>query len=226
MLFLLISMAQAKNLSSAEFDDTAHTLAPGQKQIDVFRTSQFAISNELELKTSILGLLGGPNAGLEYALNEGKQGALSLGAYASTDWRFNSQSLSGGVNWTKGGPGTNRFNLSGAVSLATSKVDGVDERVNAVGTTAYASYHAVVSKQATWRFYGSVDPLNSARASSFVGGAGFDWNRGLGEAARISLGLQLIPTTQFVQALDAADADSSWVPVLLPLPSFDLWFTW
>ncbi len=69
MLFLLISMAQAKNLSSAEFDDTAHTLAPGQKQIDVFRTSQFAISNELELKTSILGLLGGPNAGIEYALN-------------------------------------------------------------------------------------------------------------------------------------------------------------
>ena len=97
MLFLLITMAQAKNLSSAEFEDTGHTLAPGQKQIDVFRASQFAISNELEISTVILGntgidsrggLLAGPNVGIEYAIQEGKQGALSVNANLMSDWQF------------------------------------------------------------------------------------------------------------------------------------------
>lgn len=234
MLLLLITMAQAKPLSSAEFEDTGHTLAPGQKQIDVFRSSQFALTDELELSTVILGntgrdarggLLAGPNFGLEYAIQEGKQGALSLGVNVASDWRFTGQTLGGNVTWTKGGAVKNRLNLSGGVSVSTVKVEGAD-RVNAPGTSLYASYHIVPKKQTTWRVYGGLDPLNTVRAESFVGTLGFDWNHGFGEAARVSLGLQLEAPTRLVTVIDNFDGDSSWVPTLFPVPKANLFFTW
>jgi hypothetical protein len=237
MLFLLITMAQAKPLSSAEFEDTGHTLAPGQKQIDVFRSSQFAISNELELNTVILGNTGrdsrggwlaGPNVGLEYAIQEGKQGALSVGVNVASNWQFNAQTLGGNVTWTKGGAVKNRVNLSGGASVTTSVFEGVDgsERVNTPGTSLYASYHIVPSKQTTWRIYGGLDPLNTARSEAFQGSLGFDWNHGFGEAARVSLGLRLQTPTRLIAIIEGADGDSSWLPAVFPVPTANLFFTW
>lgn len=234
MLLLLITMAQAKPLSSAEFEDTGHTLAPGQKQIDLFRSSQFAISDELELNTVILGAIGrdtkagwfaGPNAGVEYAIQEGKQGALSVGANLATNWQFNSQTVGGNVTWTKGGAVKNRINLSGGLSLATVKIENID-RVNTLGTNLYASYHIVPSKKTTWRIYGGIDPLNTGRSETFVGTLGFDWNHGMGDSARIMLGLRLQSTDRYVAALNEIDADSSWVPAVFPVPTANVFFTW
>ncbi|MFT5586182.1 MAG: hypothetical protein ACI9VR_003779 [Cognaticolwellia sp.] len=234
MLLLLITMAQAKPLSSAEFEDTGHTLAPGQKQIDVFRASQFAISDALELNTVILGAVGrdtrsgwlaGPNAGLEYAIQEGKQGALSVGVSLASDWQFTGQTLGGNLTWTKGGAVKNRFNLSGGASVTTFKVENVD-RVNAVGTNLYASYHIVPSKKTTWRIYGGLDPLNTVRSETFQGSLGFDWNHGFGEAARVSLGLALQTPTRLIAIIEGADGDSSWLPAVFPVPTADLFFTW
>jgi hypothetical protein len=248
MLLLMMTIAQAKNLSSGEFDDTGHTLAAGQKQIDVFRASQFAISNELELSTVILGntgrdtrggLLAGPNLGLEYAIQEGKQGALSVGISLASNWQFTGQTLGGNVTWTKGGPGSNRFNLSGGGSVATSKVEVavacVQEpcsseservRVNAPGTSLYASYHIVPSKKTTWRIYGGLDPLNTVRSEAFQGSLGFDWNHGFGESARVSLGLRLQTPTRLIAVFDRFDVDSSGLPAVFPVPTANLFFTW
>lgn len=235
MLLLLITMAQAKPLSSAEFEDTGHTLAPGQKQIDVFRASQFAISDELELSTVILGntssreslggLLAGPNFGLEYAIQEGKQGALSVGVNLASDWKFTGQTLGGNVTWTKGGAVKNRLNLSGGVSVTTAKVAGAD-RLNTPATSLYASYHIVPSKQTTWRIYGGLDPLTTVRTESFNGALGFDWNHGFGEAARVSLGLRLQTPTLLISVIESVDGDASWLPAVFPVPTANLFFTW
>ena len=234
MLLLMMTIAQAKNLSSGEFEDTGHTLAAGQKQIDVFRASQFAISNELELSTVILGnsgrdarggLLAGPNLGLEYAIQEGKQGALSVGVSLASDWQFTGQTLGGNVTWTKGVPGSNRFNLSGGGSVATVKLENVD-RVNVPGTSLYASYHIVPSKKTTWRIYGGLDPLNTVRSEAFQGSLGFDWNHGFGESARVSLGLRLQTPTRLIAVFDSLDVDSSGLPAVFPVPTANLFFTW
>lgn len=222
-LLLALTTAQAKPLTSSEFDDTAHTLKEGQKQIDVFRESQFAISKELELKTTFLSWVVGPNAGLEYAIRQNKQGALSVGANASTGWLFGSQAVSGNVRWTKGGPKGNRVNLAAGVGVGTASVDG--ERYFAPSTMLYWSYHLSTNKKTVWRFYAEADPYNAVQLKTFVGNAGAEWTRGFGDAGRVALGFKYQDTTRLVTWVDRADGDSSNLPAMLPLPSLDLFFT-
>ena len=121
----------------------------------------------------------------------------------------------------------------GGGSVATSKVEVAcvqapcsSERVNAPGTSLYASYHIVPSKKTTWRIYGGLDPLNTVRSESFQGSLGFDWNHGFGESARVSLGLRLQTPTRLIAVFDSLDVDSSGLPAVFPVPTANLFFTW
>lgn len=231
MLFLLLTAAQAKPLTSAEFDDTAHTLAPGQNQIDVFRVSQFAITNEVELKTVLIGgirqnqgWLRGPNVGVEYAIREGKQGALSVEGFVGTSWLFGSQTASAGVNWTSGGPKTSRFNLSANVGFGTAESDGV--RTNTLNTELYGSAHWFINQDTTWRFYVGVDPYNSATSESYVGSFGAEWNHAWRDNWRLAAGLQYRDSTWLADGLENLNGGGENLPPVLPLPSIDLWYFW
>lgn len=231
MLLLLLAAAQAKPLTSAEFDDTAHTLAPGQNQIDVFRVSQFAITDQVELKTTLVGGIGegggwlnGPNVGVEYALREGKDGALSLAGTVSSSWLFGSQSGSAGVNWTLGGPKSNRLNLSARVGLVSDTVD--NNRVNALTSRLYASAHWYIDTNTTWRFYAGVDPYQSVVNEAYVGSFGAEWNHAWQDSWRLAVGLQYQDTGRFSEALARVNIGSENLPPVLPLPSVNLWYFW
>jgi hypothetical protein len=229
MLFLLLAAAQAKPLTSAEFDDSAHTLAPGQNQIDVFRVSQFAITNEVELKTVILGgvrerqgWLRGPTVGDAYAIQEGKQGALSVQGFVGTSWLFTSQTASAGVNWTTGGPKTSRFNVSANVGFGTSEKDSV--RTNSLNTELYASAHWFIDNRTTWRFYAGVDPYNSVVSEAYVGSFGAEWNHALQDNWRLAVGLQYRDSGWLADGLQEFNGSGENLPPVLPLPSVDLWY--
>ncbi len=231
MLFLLLASVQAKPLTSAEFDDSAHTLAPGQNQIDVFRVSQFAVTNEVELKTVVLGginerrgWLRGPNLGVEYAIREGKQGALSVEGFVSTSWLFASQSANAGINWTSGGPKTTRFNLSANVGFGTSEAEG--ERINSLNTELYASTHWFINNGTTWRFYAGVDAYNSVLTESYVGSFGAEWNHAWQDNWRLAVGLQYRDSGWLAQGLENLNGGGDNLPPVLPLPSVDLWYFW
>ncbi|MFT5586181.1 MAG: hypothetical protein ACI9VR_003778 [Cognaticolwellia sp.] len=231
MLLLLLVAAQAKPLTSAEFDDTAHTLAPGQNQIDVFRVSQFAITNEVELKTVLVGginerrgWLRGPNVGVEYAIREGKQGALSVEGFVSTSWLFASQAANAGMNWTTGGPKASRFNLSANVGFGTAEQDSV--RTNTLNTELYASAHWFINDGTTWRFYGGVDPYNSVLSESYVGSFGAEWNYAWMDSWRLAVGLQYRDSTWLANGLENLNGGGENLPPVLPLPSVDLWYFW
>lgn len=231
MLLLLLTAAQAKPLASAEFDDTAHTLAPGQNQIDVFRVSQFAITNEVELKTVILGgvrerqgWLRGPNVGVEYAIREGKQGALSVQGFVGTSWLFTSQTGSAGVNWTTGGPKSSRFNLSANVGFETAVENNV--RASSLNTELYASAHWYINDGTTWRFYVGVDPYNSVLTESYAGSFGAEWNYAWMDNWRLAVGLQYRDSSWLAEGLNNFNGSGQNLPPVLPLPSVDLWYFW
>jgi hypothetical protein len=235
MLLLLLAAAQAKPLTSPEFDDTAHTLAPGQNQIDVFRVSQFAITDEVELKTVILGgarekqsWFWGPNVGVEYAIREGKQGALSVEGFVGSTWLFGRQSANAGVNWTTGGPKSSRFNLSANVGFATSDENaaGVKERTNSLNTELYASAHWYINDGTTWRFYVGVDPYNSVLTESYAGSFGAEWNHAWRDNWRLAVGLQYRDSTWLAEGLNDFNGGGENLPPVLPLPSVDLWYFW
>lgn len=231
MLLLLLASAHAKPLTSAEFDDTAHTLGPGQNQIDVFRTSQFAITDQVELKTILLGGIGegggwitGPNVGVEYAIQEGKQGALSVQGHLATSWLFGSQRANAGVNYTLGGPKTNRLNVRARVGVTSEESDG--ERVNAMTSLLYVSAHWYINTNTTWRFYGGVDPVNTVLAETYVGNFGAEWTHAWQENWRIAAGLQYRDTTVIAQGLNRVNIATDNLPPVMPLPSVNLWYFW
>ena len=231
MLLLLLTAAQAKPLTSAEFDDTAHTMGPGQNQIDVFRVSQFAITDQVELKTTLLGGIGegkgwfnGPNVGVEYAIYEGKEGALSLAGSVASGWLFGSQNGSAGVNWTLGGPKSSRFNLIARVGFKSETVD--NNRVNGLTSRVYASAHWYINDDTTWRFYAGVDPYNTVLNEAYVGSFGAEWNHAWQDSWRLAVGLQYLDTSRFEEPLDRVNISSENLPPVLPLPSVNLWYFW
>ena len=108
--------AQATPLESAEFYNTAHTLDKGAKVIHPLFPSTFGVSDGVNLETTFLGWFGGPNIATEIGFVNTDSMAVSAKAIFSSAWDFSAFSSVGGqLNYTSGGPLTNRFNASGGV---------------------------------------------------------------------------------------------------------------
>lgn len=228
-LLLSLSTAHAEPLASSELPNTGHTLPKGAAALHVFGSSAVAVTDALELKSNLLGLIGGPNLGLEYALKEGKKGAMSLGVSGSTNWRFSTQSISGNYIYTMGGPLENRLNLSAGGGYIHGHIDGTDINGNVVEidisgptTSLSAGYDIVPKPRTAFQLYAAADPYNCIVGKAFYGSAGATWNHSW-ERARLRLGLVVVPTGDTQSVVDALGLDFDLPPVL-PLPTFDVWW--
>lgn len=226
---LLLNVALAEPLASSELPNTGHTLPKGAVAVHIFGNTGIGVTDAVELKTSLLGLIGGPNLGVEVALKEGKKGAFSLGANANSNWRFTSQSFGGNFIYTMGGPLENRLNLGLGGGYTRGYVGGLDANGDAIevdvagpSTSLLIGYDIVPKPRTAWQLYAGVDPYNSVTGRTFAGTAGFTWNHSW-EVARLRLGAVVVPTGDAQAVLDAAGLGVN-LPPILPLPTFDVWW--
>lgn len=229
LTIMLLGVALAEPLASSELPNTAHTLPKGAGAIHIFGTSGVGVTDALELKASLLGLLGGPNLGAEYAFQEGKKGAMSVGVSANSNWRFTTQSFSGTFNYTMGGPLENRLNLSAGGGYARGYLRALDANgdeytysVAGPSTLIAVGYDVVPKPRTAWQFAVSLDPYHSVQGRTFSGVASATWNHSW-DVARVRLGAVIIPTGEVQQVLDDAGLGINLPPVL-PLPTFDVWW--
>src|SRR5687768_16233432 len=89
-------MDQRQQVTMADVPTNAFTNRAGTVMIHPFADSSVSVTDQLELKTSLLGLIAGPNVGAEYALIQDPDFGVSLEPHASADWSF--LTFGGGIN--------------------------------------------------------------------------------------------------------------------------------
>jgi hypothetical protein len=230
-------LVDVEPLTSGEFRNTAHTIEKGKFVLHpLLLPSGYGITDKLDVKTSIWGLLGGPNASVEYVLVDGSDGdgvALSIEPNVNADWSF--ASYGGGVTLNSTVPmgEANRFNLRAGGSYANVAVFTVDGQGNlvasnrsirTVGVPLSLGYDLVTSDRTTWRFTGDLDVLTFANTP--VGLVSATWNHAIPRRFRIALGVGAYigpnPVSDIAQELGIGFLSSK--ALVLPLPLIELWW--
>lgn len=214
-------------LLSGELPGTAHTLKKGQFKVSVLEQSGYGLSPKTELNTTLRAWRGGPNLGVEHQLFGRGGAALSLGVGATSTWDFNSQALSAGLMYTLGPPRENRFNLGAGVGLATTDPGSGLDRINTLGTNLHLGYDVVLKPKQTVQFSADVDPLNSGRASAFLGTGTVAYNRGW-KTVRVRAGLRVGDNLAETSVngswlVTSGTVDPQDLPRWAPMPFVDLW---
>ena len=216
-IILGATVAEATPLESAEFYNTAHTLKQGEKVIHPLLPSMFGVSDSMNLKTSFLGWLGGPNISSEIGFSESETSAMSADVIFSSSWDFSSASSVGGqLNYTSGGPLTNRFNASAA--LLRNSVAGD----SSLSIPISLGYDIVSSESTTIQFTGAsnIGTFIDGSASGSIGAA---WNKGW-DSYRIRLGLTAAYLSIDEQTQEVLEEFGVDLPSFLPLPEFQMWW--
>lgn len=240
---MLSSAALAQDvepLTSGEFRNTAQTIEKGKFVLHpLSMPSGYGITDNMDVKFRILGLLGGPNASLEYALAEsdGDSVALSIEPTFNSTWDVSSFNVGGMINSTVPVGEANRLNLrAGALYGRVTPLDAngepldASEAITSVGIPLALGYDLVLSDRTTWRFTGQVDVLTFQNTPASQ--LSVTWNRAIPRKFRIALGLgayvgpnpltELAEETEVVEYVlpDFLTGDA----LFLPVPLLELWW--
>ena len=209
--------AQATPLESAEFYNTAHTLDKGAKVIHPLFPSTFGVSDGVNLETTFLGWLAGPNIATEIGFVNTDSMAVSADAIFSSTWDFSAFSSVGGqLNYTSGGPLTNRFNAS--AGLLRNSFSGY----NSFSIPISLGYDIVPSESTTIQFTGASD-IGYFLEGSAAGSIGTAWNKGW-ESYRIRLGITAAYLSIDEQTRALLEEFDIELPNVLALPEFQMWW--
>ena len=220
--------AASTPISSGEFRNTAHTLEKGTFVLHPILPSTYGISDNLDVKSSLLGLFGGPNASLEIGVIDTEAHVLSLEPALSTPWSFGL--FTGGLTANNTlAMGTNRLNLQvGAVvtGLPSFETDEDGDLVAAETVWGFqvpvgVGYDLVKSDQVEWRFTGNANLVGIADSPAAV--LGFTWNKALAQRFRLALGAAVYLGPNPLAGLPGGFFDDVKL-LVLPLPQFELWW--
>jgi hypothetical protein len=220
MFPLLIGLAQAQAPDSAEFTDTAHTLPKGDMVIYLFTPSAYAITDQLNAKTSLLGLLGGPNAEVEINLFDDSEQAFSLGVSAAAGWITHIQGANLLTYYTLGGQQGRRLN---AAVMPGFLRDGTGSEAVYLGKLPLRlSVHQPIREKAQVAVYVNGDPLSTMQFGRLAlsGGAEVSATQ---DRLRLAAGLMLINGQIIRDGLEEDFGDVSWIPAVFPLPILRVW---
>lgn len=215
-------------LTSGEFRNTAQTLEKGRFALHPILPSTYGINDFMDVKSSILGLIGGPNASLEVGLVDGDGYALSVEPAASTSWNF--ASLTGGVTVNNTlAMGENRLNLQVGGTFAQVPdfvLNDNGELVQqgsstAIGVPIGVGYDLVKSDQVTWRFTGNTNLVGLGDNPSAI--LAFSWNKALAQRFRLALGAGAYVGQNPLAGLPGGLFDNVNM-LILPLPTLELWW--
>ncbi|MFT5685270.1 MAG: hypothetical protein ACI8RZ_006220 [Myxococcota bacterium] len=204
-------------IDAGELLGNAYTLPAKRLRLQILAPSSYGVTDELEIKSSLLDLLGGPNAQVEYGLMRDGDRALSLNASVTALWVGEYIGGSVGGLYTLGGAEENRLSFGADVGFAVTSGTG------AVSLPLSANYELVTSPQKLWSFFASTDAISLSSGSTLGTGAGASWTRGW-EVYRLTLGAILTDTTE----VNASLVDSGFEPLgssFLPLPYLLMWWT-
>ena len=193
-----------------------YTLPDGEARIQVVAPSSFAVSDRLELQSSLLGLLGGPNLAAELGLLSDEGQALSITPAGSLSWDGSTLSTGLRAAYTLGGIAQPRLNLGlGAGWTRSAGASGLTTNIS-------VGYELPLKEHSLLQFSGAVDPLSSIKTSSFSGTAGAGYIHGW-ERYRIEALLLLAQGSIVTDALDDAGIQQE-IPALLPVPFVLMWW--
>ena len=216
VLLMSASALAETPIHAGELTGTAYTLPAKKLRLQIFSPSAYGVTDELELKSSLLGLLAGPNLTAEYKLMDAGDRALSLSAGGDYLWD-GSVSASVGGAYTLGSDAENRLSFRGGAGV--SLIEGT----TFISATVGAGYEVVVNPQTLWTFSGGTSLTQLASGSLAGTTAGAERTHGW-KVFRLSLGLVVADPS----ALNASLEGSGFGPInlpLLPLPYFLMWWT-
>lgn len=220
--------AASAPITSGEFRNTAHTLEKGGFVLHPILPSTYGISDRMDVKSSILGLIAGPNANLEIGLLDADGNTLSVEPSFSSDWGFSTPSAGLMVNDTLM-MGDNRLNLrlgGNFVQVPNFVLKDNGELVQegktvAVGVPLAVGYDLVKSDQVEWRFTGNVNLVGLVDSPSAL--LGFTWNKAMAQKFRLALGAAAYVGQNPLAGLPGGFFDDIKV-LVLPLPQLELWW--
>lgn len=186
-------------LQMGDLADNAFTTFQGTTILHPFLPSSFAISDNLEVKSSFLGWFSAANLSLEYAIIKNKNTALSIEPSVATVWQLAGLNASALLRFSQRAGG-GFFNLNAGATFSQNPLLG--------GVTVPLSlgYSLVASPHTIWDFHvNSVDALTLA-AGYFLGSGGVSWNHSFGGIFQLGLGVNAFVgtfPTQLVSILNA-----------------------
>lgn len=227
LLGLVSPVAQASEaLTSGEFRNTAHTLEQGRFALHpLFMVSTYGLTDAMDVKVGLLGLVAGPNGRLEVALIDGAEHALSIEPAASASWDLHTYSAGVTVNNTFM-LGQNRLNLQAGTSFSQMDImaavpGGEPEPLRMFQLPIGLGFDLVLSEQTIWRFTGNAELIGLADTPAALFSA--SWNKALANRFRLALGVGAYYGDNPLQGLPLGPL-GELERALLPLPTFELWW--
>ena len=216
-VLLLSSSALADTpILAGELNGTAYTLPAKTLRLQAFAPSAYGVTDQLELRSSLLGLLAGPNLTAEYKLMDAEDRALSMSISGDYLWDGLASSSLGAV-YTLGSATENRLSFRGSAGVV------IAGDTTFISSSLGVGYELIVNPQTLWTFSGGTSP--DALASGSLQGTTVraEWTRGW-KVYRLSLGLALTDPTLLNENLADFDQNAISLPIL-PLPYFLMWWT-
>ena len=193
---------------------SAYTLPRGDVRLQILLPSSFGLTEQVELQTVLLGLLGGPNLFAKFKLLDDGNSALSVTPGAALFWD-GTYSASAAATYTQGPADGNRANVGLGASYTNLDQTGLT-------TSVRAGYDLYLSERALLQLTGSTDPLSIVNDGSFTGTLGAGYLIGW-DTYRLELSLLMSSTGGLRDALDTAEIESD-IPAFIPLPFVQMWW--
>lgn len=220
-LLCVTSAALAAPVAHHEFPGVALTVPAGELQLHPLPQSSYGVTDKVTVRSAILGLLGGPNAGALVGLFDSEQGVGAVSLDLATTWDLSVVSGTASGLYTLGDPA--HQTLSATVGVGVSRISVADESAMALSVPVSGTWLRSLNDHSVLRLYGQLDPLTTVVSRSYNGVLGGEWAYGW-DRGRLGLGLVVVRGQVVRDVLDDAGVDSTWVPVLLPLPTLRLWW--
>lgn len=221
-------------LSMADLPGNAHTNPAGTIVLHPILPTAFSISDNLEVKASLLGLFGGPNIGFEYQLMKTEDMAVSIEPSVSTIWGFAAYGAGAMARYSMR-MGTNWLNLNAGASYAAGRIrqapTGPEVPFTTFSVPVHVSYNIVADPRTIWDLRASTDVMGFIREIPVVGRlpsgtVGFAWYHSFGGAFQLGLGLDVFigAVPEIFQTL--ARLANITLPAAIPIPIPDITFGW
>lgn len=221
-------------MTMGDLSDSAFTNKGGTFVLHPITPSAFSITDNMEVKTSLLGLIGGPNLSLEYAVMQTPDMAFSIEPGGSATWGFNSFSGALNAHFSTRAGGSNFFSANAGGGYGYhGDLQSVDVNGNPIVIPAASTISVPVSlnyaiqsdPHTIWEIYAYTDALALATAPIKTGSVGFNWYHAFG-GFRLGLGLDFLVGTIPDALISALKAVNVNLPPLAIIPLPDVTLGW
>lgn len=209
-------------LEMGDLPNNAFTLRGGTALLHPILHSGYGITDNLEVKTSILGLIAGPNVTLEYGLRLGENTAVSIEPGVSASWNFAGFGVGGLARVSQRLGETMYFNVNAGAVYSSIRLPQQPAITN-VNVPVSASFNLQTSPHTIWDFRAGAD-VRSLLGPNRLGTVGFAWYHSFGGVFQLGLGLDLLIGGLPEEVISLARQFNVTLPQLVVFPLPDITF--